>query len=777
MNAKRFLSLNGLGVIALCAMAMGWTTDTHAAAWVLYDSPTASALRDVDCGTSLVCVAVGDGGTAVRTADGKTWSTSTTGVSEDLNRVDVYGSTTALAVGKSGTIILSTDGGATWSSITGVTTENLYGVSVVSSTVMYIGGQDGAIYKTTDGGTTWTRINTGIGSFDVNGLDAYSSTVVYIVGTYGSAYKTTNGGTSWTALTTGTGETLHTVDATSATIAYFGGENRALVKTTNGSTFSSLSLISFDTTETVQEVSCSSSSLCMVAGNAGTVATTSNGGTGWTLESIGTSNAMNGAIQYAVGKRIVAGESGAISVYDAYGPNEVSDFALSSGETSTTDTTPEFKWNDATDDETSVASYEMDMDDDGRWVDLGLSNSYSWITELSVGSHTATIRAIDLASNEGDETSVSFTVTASSSTTTTTDTTAPTVGALTPLTATVGVAKTFTATYSDAVGVVSCTEHVDSKTSSMTLSAGTASVSGTFTSAGSYSAYVTCVDAAGNTGTGSTVTIVVSAATTTTTTDTMAPTVTGLLPTNATVGVPVSLHANVSDNVAVSSCTLYVDGVSKGAMTVGGGVASLTQTFTTAGVAIANAYCVDSSGNATRGSSITITISAATTTSEERDAVPEATVNTLIKMACGSTADVSDPCHAVYYYDGKRHAFPNEKVFFTWYENFDDVIVVTDAFMASITLGKNVTYHPGTRMVKFLTVNTVYAVGTDGELRAIASEEVAKSIWGSTWNKQIDDISDAFYSNYRFGEGIDSTSDFDPEAVEASVTDILDILS
>ena len=42
-------------------------------------------------------------------------------------------------------------------------------------------------------------------------------------------------------------------------------------------------------------------------------------------------------------------------------------------------------------------------------------------------------------------------------------------------------------------------------------------------------------------------------------------------------------------------------------------------------------------------------------------------------------------------------------------------------------LGRNVTYHPGTKMVKFITVNTVYAVGEDGKLRAIDTEATAKA--------------------------------------------------
>ncbi len=138
---------------------------------------------------------------------------------------------------------------------------------------------------------------------------------------------------------------------------------------------------------------------------------------------------------------------------------------------------------------------------------------------------------------------------------------------------------------------------------------------------------------------------------------------------------------------------------------------------------------------------------------------------------------MNDPCKAVYYYDGtKRHAFPNEAVYFTWYDDFNGVITVTDSFLASIHLGTNVTYHPGSTMVKFITVNTVYAVGLDGELRAINSEATASSIYGSDWNQQVDDISDVFYSNYTFGNAITSRTDYDPEGVSASVSRIDEIL-
>ena len=160
----------------------------------------------------------------------------------------------------------------------------------------------------------------------------------------------------------------------------------------------------------------------------------------------------------------------------------------------------------------------------------------------------------------------------------------------------------------------------------------------------------------------------------------------------------------------------------------------------------------------------------------EEESADEAEPSNLVKLTCGEEADVNDPCRAVYYYatDGKRHAFPNEKVFFTWFDDFEDVIEVSADFMSDLTLGSNVTYHPGTRMVKFQSVHTVYAVARYGELRAIASEEIADDLYGSDWNQQIDDISDAFYGNYDFGEAIDSADDYDKEEAEDSVESLDD---
>lgn len=152
--------------------------------------------------------------------------------------------------------------------------------------------------------------------------------------------------------------------------------------------------------------------------------------------------------------------------------------------------------------------------------------------------------------------------------------------------------------------------------------------------------------------------------------------------------------------------------------------------------------------------------------------------NSLIKLACAANATVNDPCKAVYYYatDGKRHAFPNDKVYFSWFTDFSSVKEVSAEFLASLSLGKNVTYRPGVKMVKFQTSPTVYAVAKGGVLRPIASESVASMFYGATWNKQIDDISDVFYGNYTIGASISSSADYDPAQARILVGTVSDNL-
>lgn len=129
---------------------------------------------------------------------------------------------------------------------------------------------------------------------------------------------------------------------------------------------------------------------------------------------------------------------------------------------------------------------------------------------------------------------------------------------------------------------------------------------------------------------------------------------------------------------------------------------------------------------------------------------------------------------AVYYYgsDGFRYVFPNSKTYFTWYENFNTVKFVSDAQLGDIQIGGNVTYRPGVKMVKIQSDPKTYAIGDNGSLHHVPSAEVATALYGANWNKQIDDVPDAFFGNYTFDTALSSAADFNKATVTAAAASI-----
>lgn len=127
---------------------------------------------------------------------------------------------------------------------------------------------------------------------------------------------------------------------------------------------------------------------------------------------------------------------------------------------------------------------------------------------------------------------------------------------------------------------------------------------------------------------------------------------------------------------------------------------------------------------------------------------------------------------AVYYVgeDGFRYVFPNEKTYKTWYSDangnadFSTVKTLSDARLAAMQMGGNVTYQPGSKMIKINSDPKTYQVSPGGVLRWVTSEDVAVAVYGVTWNTQIDDVPDGFFTNYSIGSAIESIDDLD-EAV------------
>ena len=146
---------------------------------------------------------------------------------------------------------------------------------------------------------------------------------------------------------------------------------------------------------------------------------------------------------------------------------------------------------------------------------------------------------------------------------------------------------------------------------------------------------------------------------------------------------------------------------------------------------------------------------------------------TLIK-----TADNS----AVYYVaeDSKRYVFPNEKIYNSWKDVLGDISIVSASELASYKIGGNVTYRPGTRLVKITSDPTVYFVGYDGALYAIANEETARFHYGDNWAQHVDDIPDGFFVNYtvsnnelKLDAGISATFKDEVKAIYTSINKLL----
>ncbi|MFA6160986.1 MAG: hypothetical protein WC766_02280 [Patescibacteria group bacterium] len=123
-------------------------------------------------------------------------------------------------------------------------------------------------------------------------------------------------------------------------------------------------------------------------------------------------------------------------------------------------------------------------------------------------------------------------------------------------------------------------------------------------------------------------------------------------------------------------------------------------------------------------------------------------------LNAGDLIKASGP--SVYFYanDGKRYVFPNEKTYFSWFNDFSSVKTITDGELAAIPLGKNVTLRPGTKLVKITTDPKTYAVTKCGTLHWVESESVAKALFGDAWATRVVDVPDSFFENYTVGSSI-----------------------
>jgi len=124
---------------------------------------------------------------------------------------------------------------------------------------------------------------------------------------------------------------------------------------------------------------------------------------------------------------------------------------------------------------------------------------------------------------------------------------------------------------------------------------------------------------------------------------------------------------------------------------------------------------------------------------------------------CATSPLIKAPNDKAVYYcgrDGKRYVFPNERVYRSWFQDFEGVTEIDTDELAQVPPGGIITYRPGTRLVKTQAEPQTYAVSRGGTLRWVENETVARQLYGEHWNEFVDDIDPAFFASYKIGKSI-----------------------
>lgn len=224
---------------ALLIAAAGGKADTATVfvyvqdGWYAQTSGTGSDLNGVAArADGRVALAVGDGGTIVRTADaGASWGSRSSNTAFSLHDVWWASSNIAYAVGNGGTVLRSIDAGLSWSRLTNIpTSQNLFGVWWVGTTHGWAVGSNGVILRTGDGGATWTALNPT--ASQLNSVSFADTSRGWAVSETGVILGTRDGGRSWYLVQPAvTGQALRGVWRAGDTAAWTVGLNGTVAAT------------------------------------------------------------------------------------------------------------------------------------------------------------------------------------------------------------------------------------------------------------------------------------------------------------------------------------------------------------------------------------------------------------------------------------------------------------------------------------------------------------------------------------------------------------------
>jgi photosystem II stability/assembly factor-like uncharacterized protein len=210
-------------------------TTNGGAGWDPVSSPTSASLAGVAFASDSAGVAVGASGTLLRTGDaGASWSPVDAGTSAGLSAVEFApgGSGLGVAVGDGGTVVRTTDSGS-WSLRSTPTSATLRGVTFFDAEDGWAVGDGGTVLRTTDGGESWSG-HWASTSARLNAVRFVSGSTGWAVGDGGTILRTVDGGWHWIALPSGTKANLNGVYFADTLHGWAVGSGRTVLRTVDG---------------------------------------------------------------------------------------------------------------------------------------------------------------------------------------------------------------------------------------------------------------------------------------------------------------------------------------------------------------------------------------------------------------------------------------------------------------------------------------------------------------------------------------------------------------
>jgi photosystem II stability/assembly factor-like uncharacterized protein len=206
LNAVTFVSATvgyavGPGTTVLKTVDGGQTWN----AVPLTGAPAGLNLTSLDCSDPQTClIAEASGAQIVRTTDGGATGAAISPSTQPVFAVAFDSPTQAVAVGRNGTTVVSTNGGLNFSPVGGgINGSNFGPVSASPGGVAVAGAGNGILARSSDGGQNWSTVGVPTAA-PILGASFPTGDVGYALDSHGGVFKTANAGSSWTVLNTGT---------------------------------------------------------------------------------------------------------------------------------------------------------------------------------------------------------------------------------------------------------------------------------------------------------------------------------------------------------------------------------------------------------------------------------------------------------------------------------------------------------------------------------------------------------------------------------------------